>query len=103
MVAALLDQVGFSRRIGGMLNVGKTNSVITDALVAANATLTLLKAAITAAIVRPDDVPIGVDVNDALDGGKAIGVFSETHGVTTVAALVALTDAPVGYRQGLRA
>lgn len=103
MAAALLDQVGFSRRIGGMLNVGKTNSVITDALVAANATLTLLKAAIAAAIVRPDDVPIGVDVNDALDGGKALGLFSETHSQTTVAGLVALTDASANFRQGLRA
>ena len=103
MAVAQLDRVGASRRVGGMLNVGKTNSIITDALVAAQATLTLLKAAITSGVVRPDDATIAVDVNDALDLGKAIGVFSETHGVTTVAALVALTDAPVGFRQGLRA
>lgn len=103
MGVANLDRIGASKRAGGMLNVGKTNSVITDALVSGNATLTALKAAITAAIVRPDDVPMSIDVNDALDLGKTIGVFSETHGQTTVAALVALTDAPVGFRQGLRA
>lgn len=103
MAVAFLDRVGASRRAGGMLNVGKTNSVITNALVAANATITLLKAAITAAIVRPDDAPMAVDVNDALDLGKSIGIWSETHGFTTVAEFVAASDASASFRQGLRA
>lgn len=103
MAVAFLDRVGASRRAGGMLNVGKTNSVITDALVNGNATLTALKAAITAAVVRPDDAPMAVDVNDALDLGKNIGIWSETHGKTTVAGLVADSDASASFRQGLRA
>lgn len=103
MGVANLDRVSASKRAGGMLNVGLTNGLITNALVSGNATLTGLKAAITAAVVRPDDVPMAVDINDALDLGKTIGIWSETHGKTTVAGLVSDSDAPSGFRQGLRA
>jgi len=102
MGAVNTDRIEASRRVGGQLNVGKTNSVITDTLVNANATLTLLKAGILAGVVRPDDMPIAIAVNDALDLGKSLGLFSETHGVTTVAGLVALTDAGASYRVSLR-
>jgi hypothetical protein len=98
-----LDRVNASKRVGGALNVGLTNNIITNTLVNGNATLTGLKAAITAAIVRSDDVPLASDVNDALDLGKNIGIFSETHGQTTVAGLVGLSDATASFRQGLRA
>lgn len=95
------DRVGASKRVGGQLNVAKTNSIITDTLVNANATLTLLKAAILTASPRPDDQPIAIKTNRALDLGKNIGVFSETHGQTTVAGLVGLTDAAAAFRQGV--
>lgn len=102
MGAVYVDRIPASKRVGGMLNVAEEPSVITDALVAANATVTLLKAAITAAVVRPDLSPMAIETNSALDLGVSLSLIPETHGCTTVAGLVALTDAGASFKQGLR-
>lgn len=94
------DRIPASKRIGGQLNIGFTTGVITNAQVAANATITLLKAAVTAAIPTYAQTKIAGDVNRALDLGLDMGLFSETHGQTTVAGLVALTDASTTLKQG---
>jgi len=101
MGAVYTDRIPASKRVGGQLNLGANVGVITDALVAANATLTLLKAAVTAGAPTYNQVKIAADVNDALDLGLGMSLFTETHGVTTVAALVALTDASTTFNQGL--
>jgi len=102
MGAVYIDRIPASKRVGGQLNVSFVPSVITDALVAANATVTALKAAITAAVVRPDLVPVGIATNDALDLGVSLSLIPETHSCTTVAQLVALTDASSTFKQGIR-
>lgn len=101
MGAIYTDRIPFSKRIGGQLNLGFNCLVITNAQVAAQATITLLKAAILAAVPTYNQTKIASDVCDALDAGLGEGLFSETHGQTTVAALVALTDASTTLTQGL--
>lgn len=103
MGAGYTGRIGASKRVGGQLQIGKDSGVITDALVNANATLTDLKAAVTAAALHANLGPMKVQVNKALDLGKTMDLLSETHGVTTVAGLIALTDASSGFRQGLMA
>lgn len=92
MGAVYLDRIPASQRVGGQLNMSFVPGVITNALVAANSTVTALKAAITAAVVRPDDAPKAIFTNQALDVGVSLSLIPETHGCTTVAELVALTD-----------
>lgn len=94
------DRIPESKRIGGHLNVGFSAGIITDALVAANATITLLKAAILTGILKTEQKPLGIVLNKALDKGVSLGQIPETHGVITVAALVALTDASSTMKQG---
>lgn len=101
MGASFAERIPYSKRIGGQLNLGFNVSAITDALVNGNATCTLLKAAILAAVPSYMQQKIASDVNRALDAGITQGFWSETHGQTTVAALVALTDATTTYRQAL--
>lgn len=95
------QQIPFSKRIGGQLNYGANVGVITDTIVNANATITLLKAAVLLLATTPQLTKAAGDVNRALDNGLDLGLFSETHGVTTVADLVALTDASTTHRQNL--
>lgn len=97
--AVFIDRIPLSKRIGGWANACKTAGVITDALVNANATITLLNAAILAAVVSPSDKPRAILLTKALERGVDLGIIPETHGVTTVAALVALTDASASFRQ----
>lgn len=89
-----------SARVGAYLNWCFSAGIITDAQVAANATLTLLKAAVNTAILETQKKPIGIMLGKALDRGLTLGIFSETHGVVTVAALVALTDSGTTMKQG---
>lgn len=96
-----IDRIPASKRVGGCLNIYTGPGIITDTLVNANATLTLLKAAVTAGVIHPDDAPKAVKVNRALAEGLSLGVFTETHGCTTVAGLVQLTDAASTYRQDI--
>lgn len=97
---AVLEQIPFSKRIGGELNIMVVPGVITDALVAANATVTLLKAAILAAVLHPDDQPKAIMVCRALASAVSLGLIPETHSCTTVAGLVALTNASTTFKQG---
>lgn len=99
MGAVYTDRIPYSKRIGGQLNYGKVVGVITDTIVNAQATITLLKVAVTALATTPMLTKAAADVNRALDAGLDLGLFSETHGQTTVAALVALTDASTTHRQ----
>ena len=99
MAEARTDRLPESKRIGGALNMAFSAGIITNAMVNANSTLTTLKAAVTAGTVGANG-PLAIKTNEALDRGKSLGYFSETHGVTTVAGLVALTDAGTTLKQG---
>lgn len=99
MGAVYTDRIPESKRIGGFLNYCKNAGIITDALVNGNATITALKSAIDTAVVKTSQRPLVTEIKLALDRGLTIGVFSATHGVTTVAALVAPTDAGTTYTQ----
>lgn len=83
---------GASRRIGSMITACSSAGIITSTIIAANATITLLKAAILVLAVGPK-ASLGVKLNKALDKGIAIGTYTETHGLTTVAGFVAATQA----------
>jgi hypothetical protein len=97
--AVYTDRIPESKRWGGWLNIASNAGIITDALVAANATVTLLKAAIGSAVVRGEQRPMVTITQKALDRAVSMGQVPETHGVTTVAALVALGDGSTSHRQ----
>jgi len=99
MGAVFVDRIPLSKRIGGWLNACKSAGVITDALVNANATVTALNTAILAAVVSPSDKPRAITLTKALERAVDLSLIPETHGVTTVAGLVALTDASTTFRQ----
>jgi hypothetical protein len=97
MGAVYTVRVPFSKRIGGQLNYAENVGVITDALVAANATLTLLKAALLAPTYL--QIKARADLRLALDSAVDLSLIPETHACTTVAGLVALTDASTTLTQ----
>lgn len=93
------ERIPESVRVGGMINYCGAAGVITDAQVAANATITLLKAAILAA-ANVQQQPLAIMLNKALDRGVTIGCITATHGQTTVAGLRGMTDASATMKQG---
>lgn len=97
MGAVYTDRIPESKRIGGQLNLAVVEGIITDAIVAAQATITLLKAALLTP--TPNQTKMTADTKLALARGLTLSLFSETHGQTTVAGLVALTDASTTHRQ----
>jgi hypothetical protein len=99
MGAVYTDRIGYSKRIGGQLNLAKKAGVISDAIVAAQATITLLKAALLTPTFN--QAKITADTKLALDAAVDLSMISATHGQTTVAALVALTDASTTHTQSL--
>lgn len=100
MPTLFTDRAFESRRVGGYLNWCFSAGLITNAQVAANATITLLKAAVRAANLFTEKTPMITQLDKALDRGISIGEFTETHGVTTVATLVALTTSSTSHKQG---
>jgi hypothetical protein len=96
MAVTFGDRVNASKRVGGQLNVAKTNSVITDSMVSANsASLSTLKANIlsAAAIGRPDNYPIAVKTVEAINLGKDLSIWGENHAHSSVASMVSASDA----------
>ena len=92
-------QIPESKRIGGHINASFSAGLITDALVAANATVTALKAAILTGAVKTVQRPMAQVLNKALDRGVSLSQIPETHSQTTVAGLVGLTDASSTFKQ----
>lgn len=99
MGAVYTDRIPFSKRIGGQLNYANNVGVITDALVAAQATVTLLNAALLTPTFM--QVKANRDTQEALVNAVSLGLIPETHACTTVAGLVALTDASTTLRQNV--
>lgn len=98
--AVFPDRMQESKRWGGYLNWLFSAGIITNALVAANATVTLLKTAIDTATVRAEQRSMVTLAKVALNRAVSMGQIPETHGQTTVAGLVALGDAPTTHKQG---
>lgn len=96
--AGYTDRIQESKRWGGYLNWLKSAGVITDAQVNANATVTALKSALDAAVIPAEQRPMVTYVKKALDRAVSMGQIPETHGVTTVAGLVALGDASTTHK-----
>lgn len=91
------DEIRLSEEYGAALIFGKTCGLLTDTLVSSNSTVTLLKAAIDAAFVHAEYNAVKPRVKQALDFGVNQGDITETHGVTTVDGLIALTQASPNY------
>src|SRR6187399_3553425 len=87
------DRKPFSARIGGWINWLKGPGIMTDAFVAANPTISGMKTNMFITVVRPDHRPMLIKLAKALDKAVSMGIMPDTHGQTTVAGLVALTDA----------
>lgn len=104
MAVSEAQYVGLSKRIGGQLNIAVDNGLLVNADPATDTTLTTLKARLDTRFASADAsiYPEVVKTKQAIDAGEDIGLFSATHGVSTVAALIALTDASVDFRQGIR-
>lgn len=98
--AVFPDRVAESKRWGGWLNILANAGILTDAMVAANATVSLLKTALDAAVVRGEQRPMVTYAKAALNRAVSMGQVPETHGVATVADLVALGDASSTFKQG---
>lgn len=94
------ERIPESKRWGGWLNYAARAGVITDAQVNANATVAGLIAAVDAAAVRTEQRPIVNYLRVALNRAVSMGQVPATHGVTTVAGLVALGDASTTFKQG---
>lgn len=97
MGAVYTERIPESKRIGGQLNLAAVEGIITDAIVAAQATVTLLKAALLTPTYM--QTKMVADTKLALDRAVNMSLIPATHGCTTVAGLVALTDASTTHRQ----
>lgn len=91
------QQIPLSKRIGGQLNLAAVEGIITDAIVAARATVTLINANLLTPTYM--QTKMNADTQKALLKAVAMGLIPETHSCTTVAGLVALTDASTTHRQ----
>lgn len=98
--AVYTDRIQESKRWGGWLNYLSRAGLITDAQVNANATVALLLTAIDAAAIRTEQRPMIAYAKAALNRAVSMGQVPATHGVTTVAGLVALGDASTTFKQG---
>lgn len=101
------DQSAESKRCGGQFQILKDLGVLTDTNVAASNTVTALKAAIAAALVHADQRPQLIKGAKAVDrfvdleyAGVEANADTAVAALTTVAGLIALTKAPVGFKQG---
>ena len=92
------DQLPEAARIGGQINIASTGGVITDALVAANPTITGLNAALLSPTFMQST--IRTQLRLALTRGTNLTLWPETHGVTTVAGLLGLTGKTSVMKQG---
>lgn len=82
------------RKALSAINFAALNSVLTDALIAANATVTLLIAAMLLQPVIAGDAQDAIrQMTIGLRIGNLAGAIPETHSVTTVAGLRALVSA----------
>lgn len=92
-----------SERIGGFINWCAAAGIIADADLngAGGDTITEVKANVLANDMPASSKSLVTVLNKALDRGISLGLWSETHGVTTVAGLVALTDASTTFKHGL--
>lgn len=95
--------VGLSKKIGGQLQIAKDAGVITDALVNSASTNAGLRAALLAPKVGLGDESLRDKTEVALKKGYDNGTLSDSavNGVSTVTALIALTDAAAGTRPGI--
>ncbi len=93
-VITIEDGRQFCRKALGAINFASDNGVLTDALVAANATVTLLINAMgNQALVAGDSQESIQMMQRGLRMGNLAGAIPETTGVTTVATLRALVSA----------
>jgi len=86
------DTINLSTLVGTTQNRGLAVGILTDAMVAASTTVQQLKDQILAAKVHNDQENYKFVVTKALDHDAAI-TDAAVNGVTTVAGLVALTQA----------
>lgn len=96
MAITIKSDVPLSKRIGGIIERAEDAGIITDAIVAANATVTALNAALLAPI--PAEAPLRSKVKQALLKAVDAGLVAETHTFTTISSLVSATDATTGVR-----
>jgi alkaline phosphatase len=95
------ERIPESKRIGGWFNALFKAGILTDALVAANATNAALKTAVDTATVKTEQRPMVTVFKKAFDRGVSLGqIPTPNHGTATVAALVALTDSNTTFKQG---
>ena len=88
------DQTPASRDVGNAIKTGNVTGVITDAMVAASATVAALITAVRAVTgLHADRTPIIERVVSAIKVGENIGDFTDANinASTTVAAVLALT------------
>lgn len=102
MPASYVEQIPLSKRVGGQLNIAVNLGLLANTDPASSATVTLLKAKIDTnlASLNADLAPEAEKTQLALQKGVDLGLFNETHSQTTVAAIVALTDASTTHTQG---
>jgi len=93
------DRIPFSKRIGGYTNWLVGAGLLNDAYFATYPTITAMKNASAVTRQRPEHLPMLIKWFMALDKAKSLGIINETHGTTTAAQFVALTDAGPRFKQ----
>lgn len=96
------ERVGLHKRIGGQLNLAVNLGLLANTDPASSSTVTLLKAKVDTNLagLHIDLTPEAERTQLAIQKGEDLGLWSESHGVSTVAALVALTGASTTHTQG---
>lgn len=96
------DEARLSEEYGATFIDAQNRGLLTDALISGNATVTALKTAIDNAFVHAEHQPVKARVKQALDFMLNQGEISETHGLSTVTALIAATKASPDYLNNAR-
>lgn len=91
------DESRLSEEYGAAFVDAQSRGLLTDAMISGNATVTLLKSAIDSKFLHAEHEPVKPRLKQALDYALAQGEISETHGLTTVAGLIAATKASPDY------
>jgi len=98
MAASKTEQVPLSTKIGGQLQIAEDASVLTDAMVSDTTTITSLISSLATPLAS--DGPIKTHCTLALKKAIDLSLISETGAYSTVAEIIALTDAAVGEKPG---
>lgn len=91
------DEARLSEEYGATFIDAQNRGLLTDTLISSNTTVTALKAAVDGVFGHAEHEAVKPRLKQALAYALEQGELSETHGLTTVAGLIAATKASPDY------